>query len=117
MYRTILSLVVAIIGAALFAGGVGLAALGGSWFYIVLGAALVVSAVLTFRRNPAGLALYGVTLLVTMGWSLWEVGFDWWALSARGSLLIVLGVLLLLPPMVRSLHKPAGRAMTAPAGF
>lgn len=106
MYRTILSLVVAIIGAALFAGGVGLAALGGSWFYIVLGAALVVSAVLTFRRNPAGLALYGVTLLVTMGWSLWEVGFDWWALSARGSLLIVLGVLLLLPPMVRSLHRP-----------
>jgi len=106
MYRIILSLVVAIIGVALFAGGVWLAALGGSWFYILLGAALVVSAALTFRRNPAGLALFGVTLLVTLGWSLWEVGFDWWALSARGSLLIVLGVLLLLPPMVRSLHRP-----------
>ena len=36
---------------------------------------------------------------------MWEVGFDWWALSARGSLLIVFGVLLLLPPMVRSLHR------------
>ncbi|WP_256753459.1 membrane-bound PQQ-dependent dehydrogenase, glucose/quinate/shikimate family [Mesorhizobium sp. Mes31] len=105
MYRIILSLVIFVIGAALLAGGGWLALLGGSWFYIVLGAALVISAALTFRRNPAGLALYGITLLVTLGWSIWEVGFDWWALSARGSLLIMLGVLLLLPPMVQSLHR------------
>jgi quinoprotein glucose dehydrogenase len=106
MYRIILSLIVVLLGAVLLAGGVWLAALGGSWFYIVLGAALVISAVLMFMRNPVGLALYGLMLLVTLCWSLWEVGFDWWALSARGSLFIVLGMLLLLPPMVRALHKP-----------
>lgn len=111
MYRTILSAIIFVIGAVLLAGGIWLASLGGSWFYIGLGIALVFSAVLTYRRNPVGLALYGASLLVTLGWSLWEVGFDWWALSARGSLLIVLGALLLLPPMVRSLHRPGtGRA-------
>jgi len=111
MYRIILSAIILVIGAALLAGGIWLASLGGSWFYIGLGLALVISAMLTYRRNPVGLALYGASLLVTLGWSLWEVGFDWWALSARGSLLIVLGALLLLPPMVRSLHRPStGRA-------
>ncbi len=106
MYRTILSALVFLLGAALFIGGVWLAVLGGSWFYILLGAALTASGVLLFMRRPAGLALYGLTLLVTLAWAVWEVGFDWWALSARGSLLIVLGILLLLPPMVRSLHRP-----------
>lgn len=106
MYRTILSALVFLLGAALFIGGIWLAALGGSWFYILLSAALVVCAILLFIRRPGGLALYGLTVLVTLAWALWEVGFDWWALSARGSLLIVLGILLLLPPMVRSLHRP-----------
>lgn len=106
MYRTILSLILALIGAALLAGGLWLAAVGGSWFYIVLGAAVLASGAMLFMRWPAGLALYGATLVVSLAWSVWEVGFDWWALSARGSLLIVLGVLLLLPPMVRSLHRP-----------
>ena len=105
MYRITVSILVFLLGASLLIGGVWLAALGGSWFYIVLGAALIVSAVLVFMRRREGLALYGVIVLATLGWAVWEVGFDWWALSARGSLLIVFGVLLLLPPMVRSLHR------------
>ena len=106
MYRIIISLLVLLLGAALLAGGVWLAAVGGSWFYVLLGLGLIVSAVLTFMRRPAGLAIYGLTLLVTLGWAVWEVGFDWWALSARGSLLMVLGVLVALPPMVWAMHRP-----------
>ena len=105
MYRTIVSLLLALIGLALLAGGIWLGVLGGSLFYILLGAAIIVSGLLLFRRQAAGLALYGATLVVCLAWSVWEVGFDWWALSARGSLLIIFGVLLLLPPMVRSLHR------------
>ena len=64
MYRTIVSLVLALLGAALLAGGIWLAALGGSFFYILLGAAICVSAYLLFRRHSSGLALYGATLIV-----------------------------------------------------
>ena len=37
MYRTIVSFVLALLGVALLAGGIWLAALGGSFFYILLG--------------------------------------------------------------------------------
>jgi quinoprotein glucose dehydrogenase len=107
MYRIVLSLLVLLLGLLLVGGGVWLAVLGGSWFYILLGAALALAGGLMLARRSIGLALYGVTLLVTLFWALWEVGFDWWALSARGSLLVVLGILLLLPPMVRAMHRPA----------
>ncbi len=106
MYRIILSLVTALVGLFLLIGGAWLAAVGGSWFFIVLGIGLCASAFLLFNRRPVGLAVYGATVLLTLLWSIYEVGFDWWQLSARGSLLIVLGALLLLPPMVRSLHRP-----------
>lgn len=110
MYRILLSLLIALIGLFLLAGGVWLAVLGGSWFFILLGALLCVSALLLFARQSWGLALYGVTLLCTLVWAVREVGFDWWALSARGSLLVAIGVLLLLPPMVRALGRAgAGR--------
>ncbi|QIB34573.1 membrane-bound PQQ-dependent dehydrogenase, glucose/quinate/shikimate family [Ancylobacter pratisalsi] len=105
MYRILLSLLIAVVGLFLLIGGAWLAALGGSWFFILLGALICVSALLLLRRHAAGLALYGLTLLCTLAWAVHEVGFDWWALSARGSLLVALGVLLLLPPMVWSLRR------------
>ena len=101
MFPIIASVVVGLIGVFLLFGGAWLAFLGGSIFFICLGLALLACSVLLLRRRDAALAIYGVTLLVTVGWSLSEVGLDWWALSARGSLLIVVGVLLLLPPIAR----------------
>lgn len=106
MYRVILSIIVFLVGLLLGAGGLWLATLGGSWFYILLGVALVASAILLVGRRPAGLALYGAIMIVTLAWAVWEAGFDWWALSARGSLLLVIGLLLLMPPMVRAMRKP-----------
>lgn len=105
MIRMIAAVILGLIGLYLFAGGIWLAAIGGSGFYILLGALVVISGVLLFQRRPAGLALYGVALLITLVWSIYEVGFDWWALSARGTLLTVIGVLLLIPPLVRQLHR------------
>ncbi len=106
MYRLILSILVGLVGLSIVVGGIWLVVLGGSWFFTVVGIALCVSAFLLFERRREGLALYGVAVFLTFVWSIYEVGFDWWQLSARGSLLIVLGALLLLPPMVRSLHRP-----------
>jgi quinoprotein glucose dehydrogenase len=107
MTRKIAAIVLGLIGLYLFCGGIWLAAIRGSGFYILLGALVFISGVLLYQRRPAGLALYGATLLITLVWSIYEVGFDWWALSARGSLLIVIGIVLLIPPIVRGLHRNA----------
>jgi quinoprotein glucose dehydrogenase len=106
MYRIILSAIILLIGVALAGQGAWLVSLGGSWFYVVMGVGLIVAAGLLWDRRPSGLTVYAVTLLVTLVWAIWESGFDWWALSARGSLLVALGILLLLPPMIRAMHQP-----------
>jgi quinoprotein glucose dehydrogenase len=49
------SLVLFLIGLALGAGGIWLAALGGSWYYIVAAIGFLLTAVLLFRRNAAAL--------------------------------------------------------------
>jgi quinoprotein glucose dehydrogenase len=99
-----MSFILLLLAVVFLVGGVRLAALGGSRYYVVAGIAIAISAWLLFKRRPFGLVLYALTLLGTLGWALAEAGFDWWPQSARESLLIVIGVLLLLPPMVRSLH-------------
>ncbi|HEX5779433.1 MAG TPA: PQQ-binding-like beta-propeller repeat protein [Xanthobacteraceae bacterium] len=104
MIRVALSSLILLLGLSLAAGGIWLAALGGSWAYSLIGLLLFASAVLLFVRSPVGLALYGGTLIVTLVWSVWEVGLDWWALAPRGGLLILLGALLLLPAVVDGLH-------------
>lgn len=106
MYRIILSLLILLIGLYIAAGGVWLTVLGGTWFYMLIGVALVVAAGLLFARRAIGLTVYGVTLVVTLAWALWEVGVDWWALSTRVGMLLVLGILLVLPPMVRAMRRP-----------
>ncbi|TPM96682.1 membrane-bound PQQ-dependent dehydrogenase, glucose/quinate/shikimate family [Mesorhizobium sp. B2-1-3A] len=105
MYQFVLSTTIIVIGALLTVGGVWLAALGGSWFYLVLGVMLAISGVLTALRKPAGVGLYALATLVTLCWALWEVGFNWWALAPRGGLLLVIGVLLLLPAMVNKFNR------------
>ncbi|HEY4995064.1 MAG TPA: hypothetical protein VII21_02075, partial [Aestuariivirga sp.] len=63
MYRIVASCILALIGLLLFIGGVQLAMLGGSLFYISMGLALLLSAFLFFMRSRVGLAVYGVALL------------------------------------------------------
>src|SRR5690606_38046167 len=106
VYRIVLSIIVILLGLVLVAGGIWLAAVGGSWFYILLGILLVISGALLWARNSLGLGLYGLTVFVTLAWALWYVGLDWWASATRGCLILVLGVLLLLPPMVLAMRHP-----------
>ncbi|MBZ9889207.1 membrane-bound PQQ-dependent dehydrogenase, glucose/quinate/shikimate family [Mesorhizobium sp. BR1-1-3] len=105
MYRLMLSAIIVIVGAVLVVGGLWLAVLGGSWFYLVLGAMLTASGILMGRHNPTGVGLYALATLVTLCWALWEVGFNWWALAPRGGLLLVIGVLVLLPAIINKLNR------------
>ena len=97
------------LGLALLIGGVWLAALGGSWFYLCTGMVLVAISVLLYRRKASALWLYAALALATLAWSVWEVGLDWWPLAARLDLVFVLGLLLLAPWTVRSLTREHGR--------
>jgi glucose dehydrogenase len=92
------------IGVVLFAGGVQLALLGGSLYYVICGAALIGSAVLLWRGRKAGAHLYFVMLLGTWIWALWEAGLDGWALMPRVAGPTILGLWLLTPFVRRRLH-------------
>lgn len=93
-------------------GGVWLIALGGSWFYLPGGLALVLIGLLLLQRSPAALWVHAALLMVTLAWSVWEAGLDWWAMAARGDVLFVLGLVMLSPWFRRGLEhasQPAAR--------
>jgi quinoprotein glucose dehydrogenase len=86
-----------IIGLALAGGGSWLLSLGGSPYYLVAGLMVIGSAILLYRGRAEGAWLYGLMLSLTIAWSLWEIGFDWWGLTARIVAPTILGLWLLLP--------------------
>src|SRR5579871_245816 len=67
------AIVMALMGVMLLAGGIWLAALGGSPYYAIAAIALMISAWLLATRRAEALWLYAALLLGTMIWSIWEV--------------------------------------------
>lgn len=114
MAFAILAGLILVFGLLLAGGGAWLLSLGGSAYYAIAGALLVVSALLLFARRPAALWLYAMVVGGTLAWALFEVGFDWWQLAPRGGVLVVVGVLLLLPFVTRPLRRRSGRTGAAP---
>ncbi|MVA25622.1 glucose/quinate/shikimate family membrane-bound PQQ-dependent dehydrogenase [Agrobacterium vitis] len=111
MILIITAVVFAVIGLALGGGGGYLLSLGGSPFYLIAGLAFVLVALLLAMRKAGALWIYGLFILLCLGWAVWEVGFDWWQLGTRGGLVIVLGFVLLLPAVRRRLgplHRREG---------
>lgn len=108
----ILALIFILLGLALLVGGIWLITLGGSWYYALAGAALLVVGVMTKTRRTAAQFLYALLLVATAIWAYWESGYDWWPLATR------LGVLLLLAiPLLFSARRAsrAGVAFLLPA--
>ncbi len=89
------SVVLAVLGAALAYEGGRLVAVGGSWYYVLAGIAVLVAGVLLALGKRAGLWLFGATLAATIVWALWEVGLDGWGLIPRLAWISVLGLVLL----------------------
>lgn len=102
-----------LIGVVLAAGGVRLATLGGSLYYVIAGIALIASALLLWRAERWGAYLYGLLTLGTIVWALMESGFDGWALAPRVLPFLVLGLLLLRPKTRRSLGMSVKRPVLA----
>lgn len=108
MLISLTAILFAFIGIALGYGGIKLALLGGSLYYIITAAGFLLTAILLFTRRAAALWVYSLIILGTLGWAIYEVGFDWWPLGARGGIIVLLGLWLLLPPIRKAL-RPASR--------
>ncbi len=98
-WSVFVGILLVVLGVLIGAGGVWLIALGGSWYYLPAGVALLVAGALLLRRNVAGVWLYGLTWLATLAWAYWEVGTDGWGLMPRtlAPTIILVLVLLTLP--------------------
>ena len=90
-------------GLYLLIGGVWLITLGGSWYYPIAGVVMLGVAWLLWRGKQSALWLYAAFLLATMIWSIWEIGFDFWALTPRCDILVFFGIWLILPVVWRKL--------------
>jgi len=92
----VLGIAICLLGVAMVAGGAWLLALGGSFYYLPAGIALIVSGVLIARRHRAGAWLYWAVLAVTAVWTAWESGLDYWRWIPRFGLFVGLGILVAL---------------------
>jgi quinoprotein glucose dehydrogenase len=84
---------VAVIGFILLVGGIWLAALGGSAYYLVTGAAMIGAGFCLMRGRLLGGWIYCIIFFLTLIWALWEVGANGWALVPRVIAPLVLLVL------------------------
>ena len=112
--RCIYALLLGTIAIALIYGGVRLASLGGSAYYLIAGVALAVSSVMIWRGQREGMWLYVAILLTTIVWSIWEVGFYGWALMPRIAAWLVVGAWMLTQLFRRSLRSPASTRFGRP---
>ena len=100
--RWLLGGVIALLGLILAIGGGWLLTLGGSWYYLPAGIALLVAGGLLMLGRIGGAWLYAVVLLATIGWAAWESGLDYWRWIPRLGLLVVLAIpVALLAPRLR----------------
>lgn len=104
----ITGIVFLLMGAGLIYGGVRLASLGGSPYYLVSGIAFVAVGLLSIMRRVHALWVYALFLLTTVIWSLAEVGFDFWSLEPRLLVPLFLGIWLVMPWVRRNLAAPDG---------
>ena len=98
-----LAVVLVVLGLPLLVMGVQLALLGGSVYYCLFGAALILAGVLMGLRSLVGPYLYLAACACTWGWAFWEVGLDAWGLLPRLLVPTVLAVavVLTLPVLYR----------------
>ncbi|RQP22665.1 membrane-bound PQQ-dependent dehydrogenase, glucose/quinate/shikimate family [Piscinibacter terrae] len=99
------AVLLALLAAANIIGGGWLLMLHGSPYYLVAGLGLAAIAAGLWMRSGAARPGYAAWLALTLAWSLWEVGLDWWQLVPRLWIWFVIGAWLALPWMGRSLGQ------------
>src|ERR1700741_1833346 len=102
LINRIFAALVVLTGLGLLLGGIYLATLGGSLYYVLAGLAYWAAGVLLWRPQARGAWLLVLIAALTIPWALWESGTFYWALFPR--LLVPLALaglgLLLLPSVL-----------------
>ncbi len=113
LYLWLLSLALIGIGLCFVYGGIKLIGMGGSLYYAPAGLVLIVVAVLLVRLDVRAAVLYALFFAVTVAWSLWEVGIQFWPLAARLGMFAVIGLLLVLaaPALPTARHRKGIRPL------
>ncbi len=106
IFHWLFIVVLSLLGLILAGLGGYLAYLGGSWYYITIGAALLVVVVMMVKRNSMASSLYGAMLGATVVWAVYEAGWDLLALLPRLAMWLVLAGWFLLPIYRNSLRDP-----------
>jgi quinoprotein glucose dehydrogenase len=99
----IFGLILLILGVAIFAGGVWLIALGGSWYYGVAGIGLMAAGIGVLDGSIWGLWLYFLTYAFTWVWAVAEAGWSGWELMPRilAPTILAIVALLFIPVLSR----------------
>ncbi|KHJ53887.1 hypothetical protein LA66_14965 [Aureimonas altamirensis] len=89
-----------LLGLSMAGLGAWLAALGGSWYYLLAGIGLVLAGLAGVSRRPQiGLPVLGFVLVGTLIWSLWEIaGKNWlpaWPIDLAARIGVIAGLFLL----------------------
>ncbi|MBP1853532.1 glucose/quinate/shikimate family membrane-bound PQQ-dependent dehydrogenase [Rhizobium halophytocola] len=103
MLLVLTAVVFGLIGLVLAVGGGELVSLSGSPYYLIAGLFFLASAVLLLMKRAVVLWVFGVYIVLTLAWALWEVGLDWWQLGTRGGVVVLAGLWLLTPWVRRPL--------------
>lgn len=100
-----LAIIIGLCGLGLARIGFTLVSAGGSYYYLLAGMVLLVTAVLLFRGDKRGAQLYGIFLIATYLWAFYEAGLDAWALMPRVAMFTVLGLWFVIPRVRRGLWQ------------
>lgn len=79
----ILGLVLLLTGLFFTVGGVKLATLGGSWYFVISGALTLIAALFIFKKKALGAWLFTLVFAGTIVWSLFDAGLEFWPLFSR----------------------------------
>ena len=72
-----------LIGLAVGGLGLKLATVGGSLYFLIMGAVMVIAAILIFTNRTSGMVLYGIAFIASLFWAVSDAGWDFWPLFSR----------------------------------
>ncbi|MGO2580505.1 MAG: membrane-bound PQQ-dependent dehydrogenase, glucose/quinate/shikimate family, partial [Halomonas sp.] len=114
-FAKLVGIIVALVGLALGGGGLYLATLGGSWYYLIAGVAMLIAGVQLVRGRMSGAYIFVLVFIGTFLWTAWESGLNYWRWIPRLDVVLILAILVALAsPRLR--NGPGRKASFSIAG-
>jgi membrane-bound PQQ-dependent dehydrogenase, glucose/quinate/shikimate family len=115
LWSVLFGLVLLAIGLFFAIGGGKLVALGGSWYFLIAGIVMLLSAIQFFRRKSSAVMLFILVFAGTLIWALYDAGWQFWPLVLR--LMVPAGLMVLAFITWPALRKREGKASLAKLSY